>query len=72
MQFLHHKCSANFPLSLIPLSIKCGDPHGEDAMMATRWREFKFTHMIPKAEQIKFPPCPRCFAELATMDIEFD
>ena len=63
-----------FATSIGPVQFnrKCGDPQGEDAMMATRWREFKFTHRIPKAEQIKFPPCPRCFAELATMDIEFD
>ena len=40
---------------------------GEDAMMACRWVEFKFTYIIPPANQVKFPPCPRCFAELVMM-----
>lgn len=48
------------------------DPSGEDAMMETRWREFKFTYSIPKEEQKTISPCPRCFAELITMGIEFD
>ena len=34
--------------------------------------EFKFTHSIPEAQQIRFPPCARCLAELITMGIEFD
>lgn len=63
-----------FATSIGPVQFngKSGDADGEDAMMATRWREFKFTHSIPKADQIKFPPCSRCFAELVTMGIEFD
>ena len=51
---------------------KSSNPAGEDAMMATRWREFKFTHSIPVTEQVKFPPCPRCFSELVTMGMELD
>ena len=51
---------------------KSTDPAGEDAMMATRWNEFKFTHSIPKSEQVKFPPCPRCFSELVLMGSDFD
>ena len=63
-----------FATSIGPVQFtgKSSDPAGEDAMMATRWREFKFTHSIPKAQQIRFPPCARCFAELITMGIEFD
>lgn len=51
---------------------KSSDPAGEDAMMETRWRHFKFSHSIPTAQQKKFPACPRCFSELITMGIQFD
>ena len=63
-----------FAASIGPINFtgKSGDPAGEDAMMETRWRIFNFTHSIPKAEQKKFSPCPRCFAELVMMGIEFD
>ena len=56
----------------IQFSGQSSDPVGEDAMMATRWHEFKFTHSIPKSEQVKFPPCPRCFAELVLMGSDLD
>lgn len=51
---------------------KSENASGEDAMMETRWKEFKFTRSIPEAEQKVVPPCARCFAELITMGIEFD
>ena len=56
----------------IQFSGKSVDADGENAMMATRWHEFKFTHSIPKSQQIKFPPCPRCFAELILMGENLD
>ena len=30
---------------------KSSDPAGEDAMMACRWTEFKFTHSISKVDR---------------------
>ena len=36
----------------------------EDNMMKARWKIFKFTHSIPEEEQIKLPPCAKCFTEL--------
>ena len=27
---------------------------------------------IPVTEQVKFPPCPRCFSELVTMGMDLD
>ena len=63
-----------FATSIGPIQFngKSSDPSGEDAMMATRWREFKFTYSIPKNQQVKFPPCARCFAELILMGEELD
>ena len=40
------------------------DPAGEDAMMDSRWKEWRFHYSIPKGEQKKMPSCARCFAEL--------
>ena len=59
-------------IGAIQFNGKSVDPDGENAMMATRWHEFKFTHSIPKSDQVKFPPCPRCFAELILMGEDLD
>ena len=58
-----------FATSIGPIEFtgKSTNKAGENAMMAARWREFKFTYTIPTANQVKFPPCPRCFAELVMM-----
>ena len=63
-----------FATSIGPISFvgKSSDPAGEDAMMATRWKEFNFTHSIPQANQVKFPPCGRCFAELCLLGSDMD
>ena len=63
-----------FATSIGPIQFngRSSDPAGEDAMMATRWKEFKFTYSIPKSDQVKFPPCPRCFAELVLMGTDLD
>ena len=36
----------------------------EDDMMRARWKIFKFTRSIPEEEQIKLPPCAKCFTDL--------
>jgi hypothetical protein len=63
-----------FATSVAPITFvgKCSDPDGEDAMMGTRWNELKFTYSIPTDEQLKFPPCCRCFAQLVMMGVELD
>ena len=63
-----------FATSIGPITFvgKSTDPAGEDAMMACRWNEFKFTHSIPRAQQRKCPPCCRCFAELIFVGSEMD
>ena len=63
-----------FATSIGPITFtgKSSDPAGEDAMMESRWREFKLTHSIPKAEQTNFSPCARCFAELILMGSDLD
>ena len=63
-----------FATSIGPITFqgKSTDPAGEDAMMAARWREFKFTYSIPKVEQENLQPCARCFAELIMMGRDVD
>lgn len=58
-----------FATSIGPVTFlgKSSDPAGEDAMMASRWKEYKLHYSIPKAQQRKMPPCPRCFADLALL-----
>ena len=36
----------------------------EDEMMDSRWKTFTFFRKIPKEEQIKMLPCPKCFSDL--------
>ena len=59
-------------ISAIEYTGRSADLNGENAMMACRWREFKFSYSIPKAEQKMIPPCARCFAQLITLGMEFD
>ena len=63
-----------FATSIGPITFvgKSNDPAGENAMMACRWNEFKFTHSIPGAQQRKCPNCSRCFAELIFLGSEMD
>ena len=58
-----------FATSIGPVNFvgKSEDPAGENQMMATRWNIFKFDQVIKKEQQVAFPPCPRCFAELVLM-----
>ena len=37
---------------------------GENEMMRSRWRHFKFHYKIPAEERVSMAPCGRCFAEL--------
>ena len=39
----------------------------ENEMMRVRWKIFKFTHQIPRDEQIEVPDCPKCFSDLILM-----
>lgn len=59
-------------INAIEYTGRSADLNGENAMMACRWREFKFGYSIPKAKQKIIPPCARCFAQLITLGIEFD
>ena len=36
----------------------------EDAMMASKWKAFSFSHNIPEKEQKNVAACPKCFSEL--------
>ena len=63
-----------FATSIGPIAFtgRSSDPAGEDAMMATRWNEIRFTYSIPQAQRIKFERCSRCFAELIMLGSELD
>ena len=63
-----------FATSIAPITFtgKSTNPAGEDAMMAARWKNYAFTHSIPQGNQVKFPPCMRCFAELMLLGIDMD
>ena len=59
-------------ISILPMLEKSINILAMLAMMACRWREFKFSYSIPPANQVKFPPCPRCFAEVMLLGSEMD
>ena len=42
----------------------------ETDMMSSRWREFNFTHQIPKDEIKDLVPCPRCFCTLVVQGMD--
>lgn len=39
----------------------------ENEMMQVRWKVFKFSHQIPRDEQIEVADCPKCFSDLILM-----
>lgn len=39
----------------------------EDAMMASRWKVFEFTHQFEEEKQKAAVPCGRCFSELVLL-----
>ena len=44
---------------------------GENDMMETRWKRFSLSRSISKDSQKDMPACPRCFAELISLSMDY-